>query len=334
MNTRGALTGLALLASCGPPPQPSPLRLVLDGGDYVEPAFSPDGRWLAFGEITQRDSMPIAQVLVYDFTSSKLDTVLTADSAVRYATYAAIVSETQWDGPQDLRVEIADGDVDWSELTYRMPDATLVRQEYHSADEGDSSPGSVPAERQLTLERASMAFPDLPRDVLANALRQHSVDVNGHGVIFQKNYSGYDSHIWYADFGRREMLKLVELPERSILSLGGGVTVGDHVVFVATWDSIAHVLSYRRGQVSEMARRPMHAWRAGVESKPVGGGATALLVSVGGKHSPLFLVTPDTVQERQDLTDLYDVAFDTVGGRMALVQWGKRGRRLTVRSMR
>ena len=83
----------------------------IDGGDFVYPRFSPDGKKLAYVSVQVVEGAELDEVILFDIASQKKRKLIDVGEAKKYATYSAYVSSMEWTGRNRLRVSMSDGDV-------------------------------------------------------------------------------------------------------------------------------------------------------------------------------------------------------------------------------
>ena len=83
----------------------------IDNGDSVLPAFSPDGKQLAYVRAIVKRQTELTEVYVRDLSSGADWLLLGAETARKYAVYKAFVYNLEWASNDRLVASVSDGDV-------------------------------------------------------------------------------------------------------------------------------------------------------------------------------------------------------------------------------
>lgn len=231
---RSALLLLALLGAVLPARAQAPAatrRLVARlTGDYVHPAFSASGRYLALSEVLVHDSTEGTQIVVLDLDRHRIDTLLPAARAARYATYKSFVSEMAWRGDSVLVAVIPDGDVDAVEVGLRRQDGKLLWERY-------LEPGLDP-QPEPVLDSLASRYPELGTteasagEVLASVQMAHLIRGPGY-VVLQRRYHGAPAAVTHLDLREPRVTEILPLLDAVEAGLVGGFAVGDTVILAA-----------------------------------------------------------------------------------------------------
>lgn len=299
-------------------------------GDFVHPAFSPDGSKLAYSGVAVEDGTELTEVLVHDLTTKKRTNLLDSEASRKYAVYKSFVIGVKWKDANTLEAEISDGDVDSTIVSFDVRSGRIVSEEY--GEGGDIF------HENLLLDQALAAFPSWRKEVLDNALR------NGYSLgegrfIAQKDYAGEDDHVWLLDVESKQAAALVELPEGWNYSLGGAFAHGETIVFILRkqQEKTAHLLAYREGSVSRLAEveATSAAWLHVKHASPE---RVIFLVQANRGYeqgnNPLFVFDGTTAKRVTDIAELYDVAIDPQGKRICYAAWVEGQRHLVVKELR
>jgi len=98
----------------------------IDDGDFVHPAFSPDGTRLAYAKVVVRDKTEFAEVYVREISSGRTWRLLDATTSAKYATYKAFVYRLDWTSNDRLVASISDGDVDSTQVEFDVDVRRIV----------------------------------------------------------------------------------------------------------------------------------------------------------------------------------------------------------------
>ncbi len=121
-------------------------------GDVVYPRFSPNGRYLAYSKVIVENKIENTEVLVYDLKKKKEIVLLDPQSAKDYATYKAYVLHIQWLNNRHLKVNVSDGDVDSTDITFDVLQRKIIRQKFIGLDDIISLPKKHQKFRDKALE--------------------------------------------------------------------------------------------------------------------------------------------------------------------------------------
>src|SRR5262245_26512983 len=131
----------------------------IDDGDFLFPRFSPDGSTLAFASSIVRDGVEGTEVCLLDLATGKRRRLLKADDAAALGVYKAFVGDLAWSGRSVLWVDVFDGDVGGTRLTYDTKRGVVVGSVHSEADEFEGPP--LPKELEPAVPRVSALLPDL-----------------------------------------------------------------------------------------------------------------------------------------------------------------------------
>lgn len=300
----------------------------LEGGDYVHPAFSPDGRRLAYGGVVVQGDTELAEVFVRDLGSGRETRLLDAEAARRYAVYKSFVSALVWADDQHVTATIVDGDVDATRVSFDVGSGRIAGESDYSYDE------EIAAGMERVRQRLA-ALPAQPVEIPHEALEQALEDawpVSGGDLILQPQYAGVDPHLWRLD-ARGKLTLLHKLPPGREPELRGAFSFGNDLVLVLASDSAIELLRYRDGVVVTLTTLPA-----------TGGGWTTLLhtspdrvlffVRAGRSYEPtpgaLYVYDRGGLHQANDYPALYDAAVDAHGRMICFVVWEKDRRHLKV----
>ncbi len=205
-------------------------RLIsLHQGDLVFPALSPDGRRVAYSRVIVRNSTELTEIAVTDLKTRRTQILLDGERSRDYGVYKAYVSSLAWKDAHRVAALIHDGDVDAVRATFDIRSGALVSRQETSHDE-EMGAMLARAEKQ---RRSLGAQPDMPRDVLINALTK-GFALKGGGFVIQKQYAGHDDHIWLLR-PDGTLLRLLTLPDgRPGGMLQGGFAHRGDIVFLVS----------------------------------------------------------------------------------------------------
>ena len=316
--------------------------LMLRDGDFVHPAFSPDGRKLAYSRVVVEGGTELTEVLVRDLSSGEVRVLLDPGSSKDYATYKAYVSDLEWIDEKRIEARISDGDVGSSIVSFDAYTGEVVQGKGRILAQKDLVWDPLEMERSAEeeefLKKAASSFPSLRREVLLSAFNiQSTFPVPDTGYVIQKHYHGEDSHIWYLELEQKEMVRLLALRDETEYQLVGGFVLGDSFVLVLCGPKKGHVLEYREGDVSRLAEFETGTWGAwaSFEVKASPTGRAIFIVNVHqpyeGGDNPLFVYDSSGLRRVTDFPELYNIAVDPTGQRICFVVWENDQRHLIVK---
>src|SRR5206468_9594719 len=131
----------------------------LDDGDFLFPRFSPDGSTLAFASSIVRDGVEGTEVFLLDLATGKRRPLLKADEAAAIGVYKAFVGDLEWSDRSVLWVDVLDGDVGVTRLTYDTRRGEVIGRIHTEADEFEDPP--LPSELEPAVPRVAALLPDL-----------------------------------------------------------------------------------------------------------------------------------------------------------------------------
>ena len=310
--------------------------LTLADADVVYPAFSPDGRWLAWASVVVKGSSEFTGVWVRDLKRGVNQLLLDADQSGKYATYSAFVYDLHWESDHTLVANISDGDVDTTRIRWRLPEGSKLDESAPNT-EGEFLSGLRAKAREFDKK------PDLPGPVLETAL-QNSFRISRGLFVGQIQHAGHEDHIrMFHPDGRMDLL--MELPERPGYGLTGGFRLGGDIVFLLTGHShdAAHLFVHRKGANHKLISLKAPSQNATLKVLSQENGGVWMLARLGYSHTPpdqmgLFfyqagrnggtLLRPRGFDER-----VHSAAVSVKAGMIALSLWQGKTRRLSLRRL-
>jgi len=332
------LTGLscATAASAAPPqnaatqlekvPLSGKVVLEITEGDFVHPAFSPDGKRLAYSGVIVQDGTELTTVEVLDIASGDLTTLLDAESSKRFAVYKSFVFDLRWTDHRTLVAHISDGDADVTAVTFDVVKGKILSEEFHGTEDTDLEFAGE--------NRPSFAFPAWPIGVLRSALDNNPVDAGGDRLVVQKRFAGEDDHIWLLELSAGRATKILDVPEDPRQMLTGGFGHTDSLIFAMERGPQIILYHYQDGETIEYGRIETAAGRGRLDLKHSFHDSVFFQVkrfrSYEQGHNPLFLYDASGLREVEVEGDLYDAAVSPDGALLCLVLWRGGQRRLII----
>lgn len=300
-------------------------------GDFVHPAFSPDGRRLAYSRVVVKDGTELCEVLVRDLATSELITLLDSESSRRYAMYSSFVTGIRWQDENVVEAGISDGDVGWTLIRFDISETKILSEDARYADE---ELFELTPEGEALLARAQRAFPSWRPELLENVVLE-GLRLGDGIYIGQKQYVDEDYHIWQLDLGRAEAVRILELPVKRY-DLWGGFVWRDWLVLQLRDVDRLHLLLRHEEQWRRVG--PLLPVRRGVlevkHSSPV---RALFIVKLHRRlergDNPLFILDEDGLRRLTGTGELYDVAVDPAGKKICLVVWQEGQRHLIIRDL-
>ncbi|HET6648211.1 MAG TPA: hypothetical protein VFH01_12865 [Pyrinomonadaceae bacterium] len=301
-------------------------------GDLVQPAFSPDGRVLAYSKVLSSGQFENTEVLLYNSATGKTTVLLNSNKAAKYATYKAFVTEIKWSAPKRLEVQVGDGDVGSTRLIFDPYRKRLLQES--SQDELELEPMS-PIYRRARQQAVSL-FPAFPRAVLDNALSSSSLVIPGKGIVLQKNYAGHDDNIWFLDFQSKSIKSLISLSNDSRRAFNGGLSFESSIFLLLGNQTNSYLFLYRDGKIKGLVKFESTGMGQ-VEIKHRSPERVVFLVRTRD-HSekgdnPLFVFDGEQLFRVRKHAELYDAAIDPAGRRIAFCYWEGDKRHIVIKQL-
>lgn len=306
--------------------------IVLEDGDYVLPLFSPDSRYLAFSRVIHEGTVELNEILVLDLKTLKIKTLLDSRSSREFAVYKSFVSGFNWTNATTLKASISDGDVNGVDLMFDAAAGSLIEKTPISfADE-------TARRKAASAPGLAEAFPSIPPLVLENAIF-NGYKIGDKNYIVQKNYWQQDNHVWYLDAARKELVKLVEIPDTWIYSLRGAFALDKDFVLLMAYQREAYLVRYREGRLDLLHRFPVKNYQQ-----------TALRVEYADNNQAVFQINTGPSYERRenyffvygraglrkakDIAAFYDLDLNSTGKLLGISSWKGDKRNLVVKELR
>ncbi len=304
----------------------------LDDGDFLLPRFSPDGRTLAFASSMVRDGVEGGEVFLLDLTTGKRRRLLDANEAAAVGVYKAFIGDLEWSGRSVLRVDVADGDVGLTSLTYDTNRGAVVDRVHV---EGDDEP-QLPSRLEPAAQRVAALLPQLNPSEVRAAIAAFGAAVQDEGAILDP--SGTGSDIRLVDFRRGVAVPLQGRPSAAGQELSGGFIHDDGAVYLIAGRDDARVYAHQGGTSREVARfaGAKCSYLRGIGSPP---GAPAFFVvrtQAGNVHSdnPFFMYERGRISRIEDYAALADADVDPGASVVAFARWVGDVRHIAVRRLR
>lgn len=303
-------------------------------GDFVHPTFSPDGKTLAYSKVLLKGEFENSEVVLHDLSKNRQTVLLGSKKAATYATYKAAVTGMKWTSASRLEVEVSDGDVGLTYLTFNPLTRRLLKQRVEDLDELEEPPLSLI--QQKAYRQARSLFPSFPDEVLDEALHNRAFVMPERGILLQKNYAGHDHNIWFLDFQNKSASSLLALPAESMHAFGGGVEFKSAIVFALTRGPKTHLYLYQNEQLSELGQfnSSGYSW---IEVKHASPSRVIFLLRTYASYergdNPLFIFDGRQLLRVNDYSELYDVNIDPRGRRIAYCYWAGDKRHLAVKEL-
>lgn len=128
------------------------LLLSLDRHDYVHPSLSPDGKQLAVGRVyVRKDGSETTDVVLIDLATKKSRELLGRKEAEAHEVYEIYLTRIEWIGKDRLTIDLSDGDVGGTTLTYDATRRKVIAREEHSEDDDGGAQAPAMSERDAAL---------------------------------------------------------------------------------------------------------------------------------------------------------------------------------------
>ena len=306
----------------------------IGNGDFLHPAFSPDGKTLAYSQVLLQGDFENTEVFLYNLRSRKNSVLLNSKTAKKYATYKAFVAGIDWKSPRRLEIRVGDGDVDSTSLLFDPYTRKLLRERHQVWDEPETQPLSPLY--QKARNQAVSVFPAFSRDVLDNALRNTALVIPDKGIVLQKNYAGHDSNIWFVDFQNNSIKSLISLSAESSGAFDGGVSFNSSIILLLSQKQQGYLFLYRGGKIKGLGQFNSTTFRQ-IEVKYRSSSKVIFLVRMHASYergdNPLFIFDGEQLFRVKEYPELHDAAVDPSGQRIAYCYWEGDKRHVVVKEL-
>ncbi|MBI5782805.1 MAG: hypothetical protein HZA69_03590 [Gammaproteobacteria bacterium] len=319
------------LTPSGEIPASGKILLTLQDGDYVLPNFSPGSRYLAFARVVLQGATELTEIQALDLKTLEMKMLLDAKAALEFAIYKSFVAGFTWKDATTLMAGISDGDVNGVNLLFDVAAGKLIGKKPFSL--ANDAPGR---EEVLTPELTA-AFPSIPPPVLANALA-NGFKVGQKKYVVQKNYWKQDNHVWYLDTERKQISKLVDIPDAWIYSLRGAFASGNAIILLVAYGPDAWLARNAGGKLELLYRFPVKNYQqTGLRVMHARGDRVLFQISTGPDYEKrenlLFAYDKSGLRKIKETAPVYDADVDSDGKLLCLSQWKGDKRRLVVREL-
>jgi hypothetical protein len=305
----------------------------INDGDFVNPAFSPDGKRLAYAKVVVQDGTELTEVYVYEFASEKTWRLLDATTSSNYATYKAFVYRLDWASNDRLVASISDGDVD----------STLVEFDVGTRRIVESSAGDAERAWYAEIDQWIQSVQKLPSwgpVVVRNAF-ENGVKLQDGSFLIQPFYAGVTPNVFRITPEGR-LTQLTRLSETSLNALCGALQLNDTLLFMLAESRLgnsrsADLLRYTDGQIEKVGSidtltepelKPLH-----VDHK-----RALFFVTTGYPYQRsagiLYAYSSAGLREWPAPGPLHDVVAASENNLIALVFWQDDRRVIEIRTLR
>lgn len=306
----------------------------ISNGDFLHPAFSPDGKTLAYSQVLLQGDFENTEVFLYNLRSRKKSVLLNSKTAKKYATYKAFVAGIDWRSPRRVEILVGDGDVDTSRLLFDPNSRKLLRERHQVWDEPETQPLSPLY--QKARNQAVSVFPAFSRAVLDNALRNTALVIPDKGIVLQKAYAGNDDNIWFLDFQNNSIKSLINLPPDSSNAFDGGVSFNSSIILLLSHKQKGHLFLYRSGKIKGLGEFNSTAFRQ-IEVKHRSSSKVIFLVRMHASYergdNPLFIFDGEQLFLVKEYSELHDASVDQSGKQIAYCYWEGDKRHIVVKEL-
>lgn len=301
--------------------------------DVVHPAFSPNGKWLAYANVVVKNKTELTEVWARNLKTGKSLQLLGAKNSAKYAVYSAFVHALKWEGNTRLKGYISDGDVDTTEVTWTIPGGNIIAENYVESEVNYVG-------RLKALERELSNKPDLPQAVLETAL-QNSFRIKKGMFVVQKQHAGHDDNIWLLH-PHGKMERLLEIPKGAAYYLVGGFALGREIIFMLSSAShdTAHLFAHGQGTIRRLIGLKAPAQNASLHVLKHGAKGVWFLAKLAYSYAPptetgLFYYNTKGLQRPRGFEGrLHGAAIDSTGRLIAMSLWVGNKRKLVVRRLK
>jgi hypothetical protein len=307
----------------------------INNGDFVHPTFSPNGKVLAYSNVLVKGDFENTEVFLHDLRTNRRSILLNSRKAATYATYKAFVSEMKWTSAKRLEVRVSDGDVDSTKLLFDPQRRRLLKERFEGEDEFETR--SLSPVEQKAYQQARFLFPSFPQEVLENALRSTALVIPDRGIVLQKNYANSDDNVWFLDFQSKSVRALINVPGDSVNAFNGGVVFKSAIVLALSRGMKTYLFLYRDGKISRLGEFNSSGF-SWIEVKHVSSSRVIFLLRTQGTpdpgNNPLLVFDGSRLHRIREYPELYDVAVDPAGRRIAYCYWAGDKRHIVVKELK
>ena len=303
----------------------------LEDGDYVQPLFSPDSRYLVFAREGSEKSAEFTEIQALEIKNLQVKTLLNSRASREFAFNKGFVAGFAWTNAKTLKAGISDGDVNGVDLVFDVESGRLVEKKPLSVAD-DATGGAGQAAEFIA------AFPSIPAPVLENAL------INGSKIgemkyIVQKNYWKQDNHVWYLDAGRKEMVKLIDIPDTWIYSLRGAFASGNAYILLMAYGQEAYLVRYSGTKLELLYRFPVKNYQqTKMRVEHTQGDRVLFQIITGASYEKrnnfFFVYDAGKLRRIKDVDAVYDLDIDGAGKLVCFSQWKDGKRRLALKELK
>lgn len=213
----------------------------LKDGDTLHPAFSPDGRYLAFTRVIDQGKTELTEAGYLNLDTGKTTILLDAKTSKQYAIYSSFIYRIKWTSNTRIEFWVSDGDVNTTVLTYDINQNEKIAQRDLDVEE------DMPTiEHETVATQFAAVFPDIKSHL--SGMLQQGVHVPPDKWVFQKNYAGQDNHVWLIDRKNKTHRVLLELPEEGHSTFRYAIARGNAFLLVVGYkDTVSLVLVDKKG---------------------------------------------------------------------------------------
>ena len=323
----GRQDGLPSARSVGSTPLPI---LVPDwrfhfAGDYVQPRFSPDARYLAFSEVVRTEDGESTRLLILHLGSGRLDTLLAPDSTRSYGVYSSFVLDIEWPTIDIVRFTLSDGDVGATMLDFSLHSLDIVATSYSEDD--DLGMKDLPESLATIARKLAALYPRYLRRAIEGALWNQPLLLGDSAVVLQFSYVNTTHNVIRLSLKAPLETTLVVLDSgrAGIAAFGGGVATASAFAFAARTDSTAVIYSGSSSGVTPVIRVPVSVQQPVFQSRYRSSRRAIGIVRTGHSYeraeNVAIVVDSNGVRPLPAPMSLYDLDVDRSGSLVAIAHW-------------
>ena len=305
----------------------------IDDGDFVHPAFSPDGKRLAYARVAMADQTELAEVYVRELASGATWRLLDAKTARKYAVYKAFIYRLQWVSNDRLVASVSDGDVGTTLVEFDVAARRIV------SERGDEDGEAAWYAEIETWMSSVSALPEWKPAIVQNAF-ENGVALQDGSYLIQPQYAGVSPDVFHITRQGR-LTQLTRLTKDASNALCGGLQVNDSLLFLLAESRTgnsrkADLLRYHNGQIetldsiatlTEPGLKPLHVGRT----------RALFFVATGYAYqrSPgvLYEYAAGELRRWPSPNALHSVTVDASGRMLLLVMWQDERRIIELREI-
>lgn len=317
---------------------------VIDDDDFIFPALSPDGRFLAFAQKKYVNDKMVQKLFISDLMTCKRHLFFTSTSAKEHGLPEYFGNYfpdcIDWKNG-NIVVDFYDGDVDGIELTFDEKERKIIRIKETSFLDYEVAHAPLSKQNQKTKRHILQFFSDILEEQAISIVENMKCVTGENCIIMEKPVRSGTTDIWFLEIGKNTKKILISSVKEETLVSGVIFSDSGAMLFLAeeSWDKIDLFLygknNIQRVNNFDVYKRwsfyPVVVYR----SKNYTLFQLKLFPVYKKGDSPLFLYANNDIFRVTDYENLIDVDVDENGRIIVFNYWGANGdRHLVVKELK